>query len=875
MERITNPVILSGYLKIVFSSSDEEEIKAKTTQMGPTIGTQTLLSLLEKRGHNAFPLFISVLRDHELKQEELAKELEEEEGRLRGKADPAEVSMRRVQSLPSRNDGEPEDNDHVELSPPPPYSVLAGSGNGRYNYNQEQLQSPLGKQPSVMEMSNQAHPAQEQTQVTPDSLVKDISYRLRMKIELMMNRHDVNNHDWKGLAGAMNMTADEVRQMEEGEKGKMAGLFDKMIHTKKTINDLLALLKHGDVQRLDVIDEIVKECDLPKEKLQMESSEDVETESAAVASSVEETSNPATKCKSLPFPRQESKEPQELDAKPDARNPSQVEDDDDPKGAAQLDTKPDARIPSQVENDDPKDAAQLDTKPDARVPSQVEGDEDPKGAAQLDTKPDARTPSQVEDSEELEFNSRSNASQVNKRISHAISTDDDDDVFDSTGDNKVKKHALLISCCRNSKSDKTHDEKLRELAEMLEDSGWETEGCFCKCKVANLLQNVHKSLCKKSGRTISFVYLVGPTVHINGENYLLPADLKSPSSRADLIHSSLNINWLVSQLSRNYMQVVIVDGAFENALTDVSFSGVLQGLAPIHPPPNAAIAFPCLPGTIRPEQERLDYIESVLNNLQNVMLPDMFDKVRAELREKRPEAFSLPVEFSLSSSLLPLCLSPGDNEGLQVPCFSNATCHAIIVSNSKYKHGLSIDTNQCLKDCERLRMALLKGQWECSEICNKTAKGIMDELGQTLNRLSADKKKKVVMVYFMGCTQMRLDCNYFFGKDFTVGSPDPLRSSVPLKWVLDLMCEKIKGPKILIVDDLSTNTTEGLVPMTAPLDVMISLPKGGDSRQYDTSFTSNFAELLKTKAGQLSLKEMIKKAASFDRHHLSSSLYLN
>ena len=86
MERITNPVILSGYLKIVFSSTDEEEIKAKTTQMGPTIGTQTLLSLLEKRGHNAFPLFISVLRNHELKQEELATELEEEERRLRGKA---------------------------------------------------------------------------------------------------------------------------------------------------------------------------------------------------------------------------------------------------------------------------------------------------------------------------------------------------------------------------------------------------------------------------------------------------------------------------------------------------------------------------------------------------------------------------------------------------------------------------------------------------------------------------------------------------------------------------------------------------------------------------------------------------------------------
>ena len=89
--------------------------------------------------------------------------------------------MRRVQSLPSCNDGEPEDNDHVELPPPPPYSELApaGSGNQRYNYNQEQLQSPLGKQPSVMEMSNQAHPAQEQTQVTPgNQLLMNVCIRV-------------------------------------------------------------------------------------------------------------------------------------------------------------------------------------------------------------------------------------------------------------------------------------------------------------------------------------------------------------------------------------------------------------------------------------------------------------------------------------------------------------------------------------------------------------------------------------------------------------------------------------------------------------------------------------------------------------------------
>ena len=53
------------------------------------------------------------------------------------------------------------------------------------------------------------------------------------------------------------------------------------------------------------------------------------------------------------------------------------------------------------------------------------------------------------------------------------------------------------------------------------------------------------------------------------------------------------------------MHVVIVDGAHENTVKELNLTGVLQGLAPIQPPPNGIIAFPCPPGTIRPEKERL------------------------------------------------------------------------------------------------------------------------------------------------------------------------------------------------------------------------------------------------------------------------------
>ena len=88
---------------------------------------------------------------------------------------------------------------------------------------------------------------------------------MRTKIERMMNVNNHNDHNWKGLAAAMNLSVDEVRQMEEGENGKMTGLFDNMIHSKKTIKDLLNFLKNPAVQRLDVIDEIEEGCDLKSE----------------------------------------------------------------------------------------------------------------------------------------------------------------------------------------------------------------------------------------------------------------------------------------------------------------------------------------------------------------------------------------------------------------------------------------------------------------------------------------------------------------------------------------------------------------------------------------------------------------------------------
>lgn len=85
MGRISSPRVFSGHLREIFSAADVEEIAAREAQMGPTHGTQTMLSLLEKRGPKAYGLFLKVLQDPQNCLEDLADELENEERKLRGK----------------------------------------------------------------------------------------------------------------------------------------------------------------------------------------------------------------------------------------------------------------------------------------------------------------------------------------------------------------------------------------------------------------------------------------------------------------------------------------------------------------------------------------------------------------------------------------------------------------------------------------------------------------------------------------------------------------------------------------------------------------------------------------------------------------------
>ena len=59
------------------------------------------------------------------------------------------------------------------------------------------------------------------------------------------------------------------------------------------------------------------------------------------------------------------------------------------------------------------------------------------------------------------------------------------------------------------------------------------------------------------------------------------------------------------------------------------------------------------------------YVKSVVKNLKeesNLMLADLFEKVRADLAS---QSVSSPVEFSLTPSPLPICVNPEDMQAGQ------------------------------------------------------------------------------------------------------------------------------------------------------------------------------------------------------------------
>ena len=84
MNSFTSPTLIAAQLGSVFCPSDKEEIKATENRLGSIHASQTLLSLLEKRGPKAFDKFLTVLKSQDNLLTDLADDLLKAERELRG-----------------------------------------------------------------------------------------------------------------------------------------------------------------------------------------------------------------------------------------------------------------------------------------------------------------------------------------------------------------------------------------------------------------------------------------------------------------------------------------------------------------------------------------------------------------------------------------------------------------------------------------------------------------------------------------------------------------------------------------------------------------------------------------------------------------------
>ena len=84
MNSITSPTRIAAQLGTVFCPSDKEEIKATENRLGSIHASQTLLSLLEKRGPKAFDKFLTVLKNPDNLLTHLADDILDAERELRG-----------------------------------------------------------------------------------------------------------------------------------------------------------------------------------------------------------------------------------------------------------------------------------------------------------------------------------------------------------------------------------------------------------------------------------------------------------------------------------------------------------------------------------------------------------------------------------------------------------------------------------------------------------------------------------------------------------------------------------------------------------------------------------------------------------------------
>jgi len=172
-----------------------------------------------------------------------------------------------------------------------------------------------------------------------------------------------------------------------------------------------------------------------------------------------------------------------------------------------------------------------------------------------------------------------------------------------------------------------------------------------------------------SGRTAStrLVYFAGHGVQADGQNYLLPVDLK-PSEGVDLNSGALNITQTIAAFGelKEGVNIFILDACRESPLARFGRSRGERGLAPTPAPRGSFVAFATHPGGVAadsPDQPNSLYTAQLLKHLgvPGQTIEQTFKRVRQAVsqasgeRQVPWENSSLIGEFCFATSSAARC----------------------------------------------------------------------------------------------------------------------------------------------------------------------------------------------------------------------------
>lgn len=193
---------------------------------------------------------------------------------------------------------------------------------------------------------------------------------------------------------------------------------------------------------------------------------------------------------------------------------------------------------------------------------------------------------------------------------------------------KLKKH-VLPNAAKDAK----------DVSKKLIDLGF-TVDTYTDCDIVQFQKVVLQFSAKRKNFAVGLFYFAGHGLQINGRNFLTATDTRFDDEVA-AEYSSINLSMIldymdISKVSKNSINIVILDACRDNPWNLAVRSINNQGLAPVFAPKGTIIAYSTSPGQTADDGKKGTnsvYAKAFLNHIDDVDIPieDFFKRVRTSV----------------------------------------------------------------------------------------------------------------------------------------------------------------------------------------------------------------------------------------------------